>query len=86
MRYRPGYIPTKPLPAELRSLFSTPKLGPNRSFPRLRADALDRAVLRFLRGITLILLLPLILIATICAFLTARGTVRTLGRWFRDNH
>jgi hypothetical protein len=49
--------------------------------PRLHVDRLDRAVLHLLRAIALSLLLPFILLA---AILTARGTVRTLGRWFHD--
>jgi hypothetical protein len=83
MRYRPGYTPTQPLPASLRPLMrptSRPK-SRLRPLPRLRADGLDRAVLHLVRAIALSLLLPFILLA---AILTARGTVRTLGRWFHE--
>jgi hypothetical protein len=83
MRYRPGYIPTQPLPASLRPLMRSQATPTSRAFPRLRLDGLDRAVLHLLRAIALSLLLPFILLA---AILTARGTVRTLGRWFHEGH
>jgi hypothetical protein len=82
MRYRPGYIPTAPPPEALRHLFQQAPTPTSRAFPRLRADGLDRAVLHLVRAVALSLLLPFILLA---AILTARGTVRTLGRWFHDH-